>query len=133
MADEARNYAARPVMWPIKALKSLDAKNTTGAGTAFTLPHAAKEFTVELNKLATGATKGSTKATVQLQGKASTGSTWFALGSNLTITTTAGALTRSTNGKAVHYARLSVVSFTTRAGSTSPDKNNVTAYVVVHS
>lgn len=131
MSNEPRNYSARPLGWPTKALKSLNSVVVTGAtgASVLRLPHPCREFTVQLDKLTTGATHASTKATIALQGKLSTGSTWFTLGSAMTITTTAAALTRSTNSKAVMFARLSVTSFTTRSGSTSPDKANVTGYI----
>ena len=131
MANEARNYNAKPLLWPSKALKSLDSVTVVGATGAavMRLPHPCREFTVQLDKLVPAATHGSTKAVVALQGKVSTGWTWFTLGGALNITSSAAALTRSTNAKAVLFARLSVTSFTTNLASTQADKANVTGYI----
>lgn len=138
MSNEARNYQARRLLGVVKPFKSLNAQVTTGGGTALPLPHPIREFTVQLNKLvpstAHGTTHGSTKAVVRLQGKISTGSTWFNLGAAINITSSASVLARSTNAKAVAFARLSITSYTTITSSTPTStlplsKNNVTGYI----
>lgn len=114
------------------SLKSLSSVTVTGATGAvvLALPHPTREFTVQLDKLVPAATHASTKAVVALQGKLSSGTTWFTLGSAINITSSAAVLVRSTNTKGVMFARLSVTSFTTVAATSATDKGNVTGYIV---
>lgn len=115
MADESRNTPTRGARQIVRALKSLDAKATTGAGSAFNLGAAYSGFGVELIRAAAStASTLSTAASVQLQGRV--GSTkWRNLGSAVTVNSTAGTVARSTNPIPVHDVRLSITSFTTGA------------------
>ena len=132
MADEPRNYKGRPFHVVPGPLQSFAAKNTTGGGTAFRLPHAFREFTVSAFRATTSATKGSTAAVIRLQGSVADSSKWATLGTaTLTVNSTGLTLFRSTNAAAVDRVRVLVVSFTTRLASTSPDKANLTAWITV--
>lgn len=127
-----KNFDGRPFQVVPGPLKSLDAKNTTGAGSDFRLPHAFREFTVAAFRRTGSATGGSTAITIRLQGSVSNSSKWATLGSTpLTVNSTSLTLFRSTNAAAVDRVRVTVLAFTTVSGSTNADKNNVTAWIMV--
>lgn len=129
MANDSRNYQARPIVGVVKPFKSLVASSSAQAGLTLALPHPIREFTVQIDKLVSSTQHVSTKATVTLQGKVSTGTTWFTLGSSFVVTTTAALLSRSTNAKAVTFVRLKLNTFTTKSGSAGPDVASVTGYI----
>lgn len=132
MANDARNYKARPVQAVPGPMKSLAAQNTVGAGTDFRLPHAFKEFTVAAFLRTPSATGASTAATIRLQGSVADSSKWVTIGSTpITINSTGLIMTRSTNAIAFDRVRLNLLAMTTKSASTSLDKNNVTAWILV--
>jgi hypothetical protein len=132
VANEARNYRGRAVQAVPGPLKSLDAKNTVGAGTDFRLPHAAKEFSIAYYRRSTSATGASTAATIRLQGSVANSSQWVTVGATpITVNSTALVVVRSTNAIAFDRVRLNLLAMTTKAGSTHLDKNNVTAWILV--
>ena len=132
MANESKNYRGRAVQAPPGPLKGLAAQNTVGAGAEFRLPHAFKEFTVAAFLRTPSATGASTAATIRLQGSIADSSKWVTVGATpITINSTSLVMTRSTNAIAFDRVRLNLLAMTTKAGSTSLDKNNVTAWIVV--
>ena len=107
-----RNVDIRPAWKVVGALKSLSAKGTTGAGTAFDLGGAFKDFAVQCS------IAGSTSATVQLQGSID-GTNYKTLGANVTVDSTANnAITRSTNSTPVTHVRLNISALTTSGTAT---------------
>ena len=103
----------RPAFKIIGPLKSLDAKGTTGAGTAYDLGGAFSSFAVQCS------IAGSTSATVQLQGSID-GTNYKTLGSNITVDSTANnAITRSTNSTPVTKVRLNISALTTSGSATA--------------
>lgn len=117
-----------PALKPTGALKSLSAKNTTGAGTGYALGGAFKEFSLQLYRASTGSSGGSTKASVRLQGSLD-GNLWYTLGaSTIAVTSVAGSLVNRTSTAAVTYVRLSINSFSTSSGS-NPDKVKITGLI----
>ena len=130
MASEPRNTPTRGTD-VIAPLPSLAAKATTGTGTAFNLPKAASVFGLQVIRATTGASGGSTSATIQLQGSID-GTNYAALGGTIVANTTTGSnIARSTNAIPVNYVRLNINSFTTDGGSTHPNYVAVNGYISV--
>ena len=115
----------------VRAMKSLNAKQSTGGGTAFHLGRAYSAFSVEYYRGTTSATNESTSASIQLQGQIGSTGTWHSLGTAITVNSATPAIARSTNSIPVHRVRLNVVSFTTSAGAgtTGENKIPITAWI----
>lgn len=120
-----------PVLKPSGALQSLVLKASTGAGTAFSLGGAFKEFSIFVVRGATGSSGGSTKANVRLEGSLD-GVNYKTLGLSTATNTNSvtGTLARSTNAIAVTSVRLRILSFTTSAGA-NPDVIPVNGWIAV--
>lgn len=124
MADEPRNYVPS---WkdgsPKGAMQSMLVKQSTGAGTAFTLPKPMSAFGVEYFRGTTSATNESTAATVILQGQL--GSTrWYTLSSH-TVNSVTPAIARSTNSVPVTAVRALISGFSTSAGAASTAERKI--------
>lgn len=124
MANEPKNYAAWHDGSPRGAMQSLDAKQTTGAGTAFVLPKAFSAFGVQAKRATTSATNESTSGTIVLQGSLD-GANYVTLSGNVVANSTAAVLARSTSSIPVTYVRLRVSSFTTSAGAATTAENKI--------
>lgn len=125
MASEPKNYVHNRPGVVAASLKSLNAKQATGGGTAFTLPQAYSAFGIEYFRATTSATNESTSASIQLQGQINSTGTWHNLGAAITVNATAPAIARSTNSIPVYRVRVNLASFTTSAGAATTGENKI--------
>lgn len=114
----------------IGPLPSLNLKNTTGAGTAYSLPGGRRGYTIFSKRASTGASGGSTRASFVFQGSVD-GTNWVTIGStNRLANAVTGSLASTTYAHAMRHVRLSITAFTTAIASTNPDKVAVSAWIV---
>lgn len=115
----------------VRPMKSLNAQQTAGGGTAFYLGRAHSAFGIEYFRGTTSATNESTSASIQLQGQIASTGTWLSLGAAITVNSATPAIARSTNHIPVNRVRINLVSFTTSAGagSTGENKIPITAWI----
>ena len=123
MSGEPRNWQPHVSAMVRGAMKSLDAKQTTGAGTAFDMGAAYAAFGLNLRRGTTSSTNESSSAAVVLQGSLD-GTNYYTLGASVTVNSVAGSLTRSTNAIPVQFVRFSITSFTTSAGNSTAGGEN---------
>ena len=125
MSNEPRNTPVWPDGSLRRPLKSLDAQQSLGAGTAYKLGRPASRFGIEYFRGTTSATNESTSASIQLQGQIASTGTWLSLGAAITVNSATPVVARSTNALPVHRVRVNIASFTTSAGAASTGENKI--------
>ena len=131
MANEARNTKGlRPQTSLAQGLVLLSAQNTTGVGNSFALGRAYTTFGLQMFRATTGTSGGSTKVSIQIQGKIdpSSGGAWFTIGAATRNPAAAGSLATLTSTAPITHIRALVNTFTT-ATNTNPDKIKTTVIV----